>query len=145
VGEARERAVDFLERFMTTVRGMDIGERTVEESWPSYVDELAAALRSPEPVEPSITQVRTLAKALLVGRSREAFTPAEWSAMWTLTGGAPAPAGEPVDVLGQAIMDLANEAEILRTQHVDNLRALDSGRRIQKIVDVLVRLRSGGP
>jgi hypothetical protein len=63
----------------------------------------------------------------------------------------PEPAAEPrytladaMDVLGRAIMDLANEAEILRTQHVDNLRALDSGRRIQKIVDALARLRSGG-
>lgn len=46
------------------------------------------------------------------------------------------------DPLGIAISNLALEAENLRTRHIDNLRALDSARRIQGEVDRLVALRS---
>jgi hypothetical protein len=96
VGEARAAAEEAWKHFNDRVRDRVEGEygAFTNADWQAAVA-LRTALRSPEPAETGITQVRILAKALLDGRGREAFTPAEWSALWALAGGSPEPAAEP--------------------------------------------------
>lgn len=46
------------------------------------------------------------------------------------------------DLLGEAIVELANEADNLRRNHIDNLRALHAATRIQRQVDRLATFRA---